>query len=96
MAGASGKRRKLGLIPRFALLSLAPIVLIGVVLARTINSDVTQRNLSSARKTAVIVSRVGIQSRLTPAMLEHGLTSSSSQRSTGRSEPTSSGTRSRG
>ena len=74
MAGRSGKRRKLGLTPRFALLSLAPIVLIGVVLARTINSDVTQRNLNSARKTAVIVSRVGIQSRLTPPMLAHGLT----------------------
>jgi diguanylate cyclase (GGDEF)-like protein len=64
---------KLGLVPKFALLSLVLIVLLGVVLARSISSDIRSRNLDSAKKVAVVVSRIGVQSELSPEMISKGL-----------------------
>ncbi len=65
--------RRLGLVSRFAVLSALVIGVLGFALARIIGTEVTNRNLASARQTAVIVSRVVVQSRLTPDQLTHGL-----------------------
>jgi diguanylate cyclase (GGDEF)-like protein len=65
--------RRLGLVSRFAVLSAVLIAVLGFVLARIIGTEVTNRNLASARETAVIVSRVGAQSRISPSQLSDGL-----------------------
>jgi diguanylate cyclase (GGDEF)-like protein len=64
--------RRLGLVSRFAVLSAVLIAVLGFVLARIIGTEVTNRNLASARETAVIVSRVGVQSQLSPGRLARG------------------------
>src|SRR6188474_431385 len=66
--------RRLGLVPKFAFLSLVLFGLLGFVLARSIGSDVRERNLTSARTLAELVSRLGIQSQVTPEMLTNGFT----------------------
>ncbi len=64
---------KLGLVPRFALLSFALIALVGVVVGRSINADVRARNIASAKQTAILVSRLGVQPMLSAAILRDGL-----------------------
>jgi diguanylate cyclase (GGDEF)-like protein len=66
--------RRLGLVPKFAFLSLVLIALLGFVLARSIGSDVRERNLASAQRLAELVTRLGVQPQLTPEMLTNGLT----------------------
>jgi diguanylate cyclase (GGDEF)-like protein len=65
---------KLGLVPKFALLSLLLIALLGVVLARSISSDIRERNLDSSQHVAVVLSRVGVQSHLSSEAIAKGLT----------------------
>ena len=65
--------RRLGLVARFAILSALLIGVLGVVLARSIETGIRNRNLASARQTAVLVSRLGVQPRLTPGQLARGL-----------------------
>src|SRR5438876_1017903 len=65
--------RRLGLVARFAILSALLIGVLGVVLARSIESGIKKRNLESARQSAVLVSKLGVQSRLTPGRLAKGL-----------------------
>ena len=65
--------RRLGLVARFAIFSALLIGVLGVVLARSIESGIKHRNLESARNSAVLVSRLGVQSRLTPGQLARGL-----------------------
>lgn len=50
------------------------IGVLGVVLARSIATGIQNRNLASGRQTAVLVSRLGVQPRLTPGKLTNGLT----------------------
>ena len=65
--------RRLGLVARFAILSALLIGVLGVVLARSIETGIRKRNLESARQSAVLVSRLGVQPRLTPGRLAKGL-----------------------
>jgi diguanylate cyclase (GGDEF)-like protein len=65
--------RRLGLVARFAIFSALLIGVLGIVLARSIATGIQNRNLASARQTAVLVSRLGVQSRLTPGQLVRGL-----------------------
>jgi diguanylate cyclase (GGDEF)-like protein len=65
--------RRLGLVARFAIFSALLIGVLGVVLARSIESGIQKRNLETARQSAVLVSRLGLQSRLTPGQLDRGL-----------------------
>jgi diguanylate cyclase (GGDEF)-like protein len=60
-------------VGRFGVVSLVPVVLIGLVLAHFISDQVHKRALAEARKSAVLVARVGIQPLLTPSQIEHGL-----------------------
>ena len=65
--------RRLGLVARFAILSALLIGVLGGVLARSIETGIRHRNLASARRTAVLVSRLAVQPRLTPGRLARGL-----------------------
>src|SRR3954468_2715000 len=65
--------RRLGLVAKFAILSAVLITVLGVVVARSIGSAITKRNLASGRQTAVLVSRLGVQPRLDAWQLDHGL-----------------------
>jgi len=68
--------RRLGLVSRLAVLSAVLIGVLGLVLARSIETGITNRNLASGSQTAVLVSRLGVQPRLTPAQLARGLSES--------------------
>ena len=59
--------RRLGLVARFAILSALLIGVLGVVLARSIETGIRNRNLASARQTAVLVSRLACSHGSLPA-----------------------------
>ena len=64
---------RLGLLGRFSILSLAAFVLLGFVLARTLQGQVRERSLANARQTAEVLAKFGIQPQLSPADLRRGL-----------------------
>jgi diguanylate cyclase (GGDEF)-like protein len=64
---------RLSLTGQVALLSLIPIVALGFVLARVLQSQIVQRSLADAGESAQLIARLGIQPRLTPHDLRHGL-----------------------
>ncbi len=64
---------KLGLVGRFSVMSLIPIVLLGVVLARTVKDQVTSRSLANAEETAQLISQSSVQQHLTPGDVRDGL-----------------------
>jgi diguanylate cyclase (GGDEF)-like protein len=65
--------RRIGLVLRFALLSLVVILVLGVVFTRSAARATEDRSLRSARNSAVLVARLGIQPQLTPNGLANGL-----------------------
>jgi hypothetical protein len=65
--------RRPGLLPTFAVTSLVPIALLGAVLGGSVRSESRARNLAAARQTAVLASRLGIQSQLSADQLAKGL-----------------------
>ena len=54
-------------------MSLVPIVLLGLVLARTVRDQVTDRSLANAEETAELISKSTVQAHLTPADVTRGL-----------------------
>ena len=64
-----GLTRRFGLVTRFAVLSLALMALLGAVLASALRTMVRERSLADARQTAEVITRLEIQSRLTPEVL---------------------------
>ena len=73
-----GSRRgligRLGLTRQVAVLSVLPILALGFILARVLETQITDRTLADASQSARLIARVGIQPRLTPQSLRHGLT----------------------
>jgi diguanylate cyclase (GGDEF)-like protein len=67
------RRMRLSLTGQVALLSLIPMVALGFVLARVLQSQIVTRTLADAGESAQLVARLGIQPRLTPHELRHGL-----------------------
>jgi diguanylate cyclase (GGDEF)-like protein len=67
-------RPKLGLLGKFALASLLPVVALGLVLAHYLEAQIENRALANARQAAVLSSRLGIQPLLSPDDLSKGLT----------------------
>jgi two-component system, cell cycle sensor histidine kinase PleC len=57
----------------FALLSLVPVVALGIGLANVINSGVRQQNLDETDRNTIVLAQAGIQPLLTPADLTAGL-----------------------
>jgi diguanylate cyclase (GGDEF)-like protein len=64
---------RLSLTRQFALLSLLPMIALGVILANVLQTQVVDRALSDATRTARIIARVGVQPRLNPRNLAAGL-----------------------
>jgi diguanylate cyclase (GGDEF)-like protein len=67
------RRMHLSLTGQVALLSLIPIVALGFVLARVLQTQTVTRTLADADESAQLVAHLGIQPRLTPEELRHGL-----------------------
>jgi diguanylate cyclase (GGDEF)-like protein len=64
----------LSLTRQVALLSLVPIVALGFVLTRVLETQIVTRTLADADQSAQLLARVGIQPELTPQVLREGLT----------------------
>ena len=60
---------------RFGVIALVPVLVLGVVLARALNSGVQQRYLDTSRSSAAILTQVGIQPLFTEDEITFGLTS---------------------
>jgi diguanylate cyclase (GGDEF)-like protein len=71
-----GGRRWIGhltLTRQVALLSLVPIVALGLILARVLQGQIVERSLADADQSAQLIARIGIQPRLTPHDLRYGM-----------------------
>ena len=66
-------RLRAGLLTRFAVAGLIAVVLLGVVLVRTLSTEVRQRSLADARQEAQLIDETIIQPKLTAADLATGL-----------------------
>jgi diguanylate cyclase (GGDEF)-like protein len=66
-------RVRVSLTGQVALLSLIPIVVLGLVLAWVLRSQIVDRTLADASQSASLVARLGVQPRISESELEHGL-----------------------
>lgn len=67
------RRARLSLTGQVALLSLIPIIALGLVLARVLQAQIVTRTLADAGESAQLIAHLGIQPRLTPRDLRDGL-----------------------
>jgi signal transduction histidine kinase len=65
---------RFSLLGKFAVVSLIPIVALGLVLGRVLEVQIRNQALSNARQLAALVARLGIQPQLSAADLTDGLT----------------------
>ena len=65
---------KFGFVAAFAVLSLLPIVALGVGLGQVLNQDVRQHDLVDANRTAVLLAHSGVEPFLVSSDLSDGLT----------------------
>jgi hypothetical protein len=63
----------LSLVGKFAVMSLIPIALLGVILAQTLKSRIQERILDNHKPTAELIARLGIQPLLRASDLGRGL-----------------------
>jgi diguanylate cyclase (GGDEF)-like protein len=63
---------RLGLLGKFALASIVPIVLLGLVLSQYLKHRIEQRAIVQAERAAVLVARVGFQPHIRPIDLRRG------------------------
>jgi diguanylate cyclase (GGDEF)-like protein len=64
---------RLSLTGKVALLSLIPIVALGIVLARVLQTQIVTRTLADEAQSAQLVARLAVQPRLSPSALRDGL-----------------------
>jgi diguanylate cyclase (GGDEF)-like protein len=64
---------RISLTQKVALLSLVPMVLIGLILTRVIATQIDAHSLENATQSARLIANLGIQPRLTPRELRNGL-----------------------
>ncbi len=64
---------KVGLLPRFALASLLAVVLLGVLLAHVLSSEIRQRALANARGSALLIDQSLVLPRLSKGNLKGSL-----------------------
>ncbi len=64
---------RLGLLGKFALLSLAAVLALGLVLAKFLHSQIHEHAVSDARRAAILIAELGVQPELTQADLVDGL-----------------------
>jgi diguanylate cyclase len=68
-----GQRSKVRLFALYAVLSLVPVLLLGVVLAAAIRSEAARRGLAEGRSEAVLVARTAVEPQLDGRALSAGL-----------------------
>ena len=66
-------RPRVGLLGKFALASVVPIVLLGLVLAHVLRGEIRQRALADARQSAALLDQSLVQPQLSPTDLRTGL-----------------------
>src|SRR5919204_3858198 len=66
-------RPRVGLLGKFALASLVPILLLGLVLAHVLRGEIRQRALLNARQSAALLDHSLVQPQLSEAELRTGL-----------------------
>src|ERR671937_1719354 len=66
-------RPRVGLLGKFALASLVPILLLGLVLAQVLRGEIRQRALLNARQAAALLDGSLVQPQLSRADLQRGL-----------------------
>ena len=66
---------RLSLTRQVALLSLLPMVALGLITAHVLQSQVVDRTLTDATRSARVIARFGVQPKLNPQNLSHGLSS---------------------
>jgi diguanylate cyclase (GGDEF)-like protein len=66
--------RRLSLTQQVALLSLVPMVVLGLILARVLQAQIVSRTLADESEAARIIAHIGIQPHLSPHDLRFGLT----------------------
>src|SRR5919199_3201559 len=71
--GGPDPTSRVSLLAKFGILSMVPIVLLGIVLAQSLSGFVRSRALANARQAASIAARLGIQPRLSEQDLRSGL-----------------------
>ena len=64
---------RMSLLGKVALLSLVPVVALGITLGILLNNLIREQVLNNARESAVLVSRMGVQPLLSPEDIEQGL-----------------------
>ena len=67
------RRPRIGLLGKFAIVSLVPIVLLGLALAFVLRDEIRQRALSNARQSATLLELSLVQPQLAAADLKTGL-----------------------
>jgi hypothetical protein len=70
---ARGRVARFALTRQVALLSLIPIVALGLILARVLQTQIQERTLADATQSARLIASVGVQPELTPRGMAHGL-----------------------
>jgi diguanylate cyclase (GGDEF)-like protein len=73
LRGARPSPPRIGLLGRFTVLSLLAMILLGVVLGATLESQIRSRTIDDAASSAELVARFGIQPQLSAASLDQGL-----------------------
>jgi diguanylate cyclase (GGDEF)-like protein len=66
-------RTRLSLTGQVALLSLVPMLVLGLILARVLETQIVTNALDDANQSAQLLARIGIQPRLSPGDLRDGL-----------------------
>ncbi|HEV8687621.1 MAG TPA: EAL domain-containing protein [Gaiellaceae bacterium] len=70
--GRGLRLRSLGLLARFAAVSAVVFVVLGIGLAHLFSRQIREHALQEATQSAVLIARLGIQPRVTPAELRNG------------------------
>src|SRR5919204_6615534 len=66
-------RPRVGLLPQFAVVSVLPIVLLGLVLAHVLRAEIRERALAHARQSAALLEQALVQPRLRADEVRAGL-----------------------
>ena len=69
--------RKLTFLARFAIMGAIPTLILSVFLGKSLQSDIGERTLDSARDQAVLAARLGIEPLVSDGLLQRGVSSSS-------------------
>jgi diguanylate cyclase (GGDEF)-like protein len=64
---------RLSLTHKVALLSLVPVLVLGVLLTRVVESELVDRSVADASQSARLIAQIGVQPRITPGELRSGL-----------------------